>query len=107
VPAVGAPLVWNVTLHETGGLVGLRLDRDEVTVVDAVGVNAVARQGSWGPVACASCSGQLRIEAGRAATFGNSAVFLGERRPGTFRYTVFYTDDRGNAGSSTVSVPVV
>jgi hypothetical protein len=38
---------------------------------------------------------------------GMSAAFLGAPRPGTFRYTMYYTDDLGHALSTTVTGPVM
>jgi hypothetical protein len=106
VPASGALLTWNLTFRETAG-VGARIDRDETVVVDAAGVNAVQRTGFWAPGACAVCNGDLRVNAGGSMMMsGITATFVGPPRPGTFRYTVYYTDDKGNALSSTVSVPV-
>jgi hypothetical protein len=37
---------------------------------------------------------------------GITATFVGPPRPGTFRYTVYHTDDKRNAASATVSVSV-
>jgi hypothetical protein len=106
VPAAGALLSWNLTFRETAG-VGARIDRDETVVVDAAGVNAVQRTGFWAPGACAVCSGELRVNAGSSMMMsGITAMFVGPPRPGTFRYTVYYTDDKGNALSTTTSVPV-
>jgi len=104
-PTEGISLTWNVIYRETAG-VGLRIDRDETLVIDAAGATVVQQQGFWAPN-CAQCSGpELRLEAGRSMTVGRTAKFFVSPRPGTLHYTVYFTDEKGNLSSSTVSVPV-
>ena len=106
-PADGGSLVWNVIYQEVGG-VGARLDRDEMTVIDAAGGKAAEKNGFWKGGGCSACPTDLRIGASASMSFsGLTATYLGPPRPGTFKYTLFYTDDRNNARSTTVTVPVV
>jgi hypothetical protein len=70
--------------------VGVRIDRNEMVVVDAAGVTAAQRTEFLAPGTCAVCNSAMRVEAGRSATVsGMTAAFLGVPRPGTFRFTVF------------------
>ena len=104
VPAAGARLLWNVSLRAIAG-VGLRLDRDEMVVVDSAGATAAQQNGFYS--GCTVCSAIVRVEANRSMTIGMTAAFLGAPRPGTFHYTMYYTDDLGHALSTTVTGPVM
>jgi hypothetical protein len=105
VPAAGGKLVWNVSLSATAGI-GLRLDRDEMVVLDSAGVTAAHQNGSYS--GCTVCSADVHVAPNRSMTFsGMSAAFLGEPRPGTYNYTMYYTDDLGHALSTTVTGPVM
>jgi len=106
VPAAGARLTWDVTYQETGG-VGLRLDRSETLVVDAAGQRTGESQGFFPPT-CAICAGpEWRLEARRSMKVSGMTVnFIVPPRPGALHYTIYFTDDKGNTSSSTVSVPV-
>jgi hypothetical protein len=105
VPTAGGKVVWNVLLRAVAGI-GIRLDRDEMVVLDSAGVTAAQQNGFYS--GCAVCSADIHVEANRSMTFsGMSAAFLGAPRPGTFRYTMYYTDDLGHALSTTVTGPVM
>jgi len=105
VPVAGGKVVWNVSLRAVAGI-GIRLDRDAMVVLDSAGVTAAQQNGFYS--GCAACSADVRVEVSRSMTIsGMSAAFLGAPRPGTFRYTMYYTDDLGHALSTTVTGPVM
>lgn len=106
VPAGGEKLVWNVTFRETAGI-GIRIDRDEMVVVDSAGVKLAQRDGFYGSSCTQPCDGVPQLGANRSMTMSGMSASFRPARPGTFRYTVYFTDDRGNALSTTVTVPVM
>lgn len=99
IPAAGERLTWNVTITEKAGI-GVTIDRDETNAIDAAGDRVVQREGFWR-------APQPRVQARGTVTWnGMTAAFLGPPRAATLAHIVYYTDDRGNSGMVTASVPV-
>lgn len=118
-PSASANLVYSLRFQETAG-VGVRLDREEIDINDGAGNTGIRMTAGLSQSAgCSTCTSDVRVAADSGLNRGtftqpwilDSAhpplIVQAPDKPVVFVYTIWYTDDRGHASSTSVTIPIV